>query len=211
VGGINPIAVEQCLRSGGRVVWMPVVHSLHMVKAQLAGKTKSLMTSTISVQDAITVLDDDGALTSQVREVVALVRDHRAVLATGHISPEEALHLVRFARSEGIERVVVTHPCALATSASVEMQREYAQAGALLEHCYSSCTPGLDDLPVSIIADAIKAVGAEHCLVATDLGQVFNPSPVEGLKEFLRKLHDEGVTERELRTMVRENPSTLFE
>jgi len=60
------------------------------------------------------------------------------------------------------------------------------------------------------IAEAIRRVGPESTILATDLGQADNPSPVEGLKRFIRSMLKEGITEEEIDLMVHINPGKII-
>ena len=211
VGGLNPFAVEQCLKRGGRVVWMPVVHSHHMVSRCLSGAVKTVVPQDCPIDRSISIVSADGQLTESAKEIVALVGERRATLMTGHVSPLEALQLTKFALANRVGHVVVNHPCGHAIGASDEMQRDLADAGALMEHCYAQCTPGLDGLSIDRIIASIHAVGPDRCIIATDLGQSFNPRPVDGLRFFLRDLLIAGLSTEELRTMVQTNPGRIID
>lgn len=208
-GGINPVAVERCLKLGGRFVWMPVVDALHTTRLWAAGTLRVVSPPSPIRREPISLLDGDGELTEDTRAVVALIAAHDAVLATGHIAPAEALALVAYARQAGVRRIIVNHPSAGSVGASPAVQRELAAMGALQEHCFAQTTPGIEGLPVAEIAAAIRAVGSEHCLLATDLGQAFNPRPVAGLRLFLAQLHAAGIPMDDLRRMTRDNPARL--
>lgn len=211
VGGLNPLAVERCLKHGGRFVWMPVSHARHTVALYEQGRLRMVNPPGLTREDAISLLDDEGELRPVVREIVRLIAVHDAVLGTGHISPEEAIALVRQARAAGVRRILVNHPSGYAVGASIAQQQELADLGAFMEHCYAQCTPGIDGLPVATIAEAIRAVGAARSILATDLGQTFNPSPVAGLRRFLDDLRGEGIADTDLRLMVADNPGRLLE
>ena len=75
VGGVNPAAVEVALGLGARIVWLPTLSSrqdvVNGVAAQLGLPGPGLV-----------VTDADDALLPETREVLALVREHDAVLAT---------------------------------------------------------------------------------------------------------------------------------
>ena len=47
-------------------------------------------------------------------------------------------------------------------------------------------------------AERIKSVGAEHFLLATDLGQTGNPSPPDGYKLLVTALLAEGITKDQI-------------
>jgi hypothetical protein len=65
-------------------------------------------------------------------------------------------------------------------------------------------------LPFEEIIDAIKRLGPQSTILATDLGQVDNPSPVDGLGMFLDKLLRSGIPEKDLEVMVKKNPKQLL-
>ena len=56
----------------------------------------------------------------------------------------------------------------------------------------------------------IQAVGAEHIVIATDLGQKTALYPDEGMLEFAKQLYDGGFSPEEIRRMMVENPATLI-
>jgi len=60
------------------------------------------------------------------------------------------------------------------------------------------------------MVDVIRTVGAEQCIVSTDLGQKFNPLPVEGLRMFIVTLLKYGITEDEINLLTKINPSKLL-
>jgi hypothetical protein len=210
VGGLNPAAVEACLRRAGKMVWMPVVDALNTVSLYAAGRLRLTVPPAISPEHALRVLDSDGRVCAPVREIVSLVAEHDAILCTGHISPAESITLVDYARRHGVRRMIVNHPAGKATGATLEEQKQLASMGAYMEHCAAQCTALLDHLPVATIAAAIASVGAERCILATDLGQPGNPRPVDGLSTFLLQLQASGCDERDLETMVQTNPGQLL-
>jgi predicted TIM-barrel fold metal-dependent hydrolase len=59
-------------------------------------------------------------------------------------------------------------------------------------------------------AKAIKEVGAQHCIMATDLGQYLNPTPADGMKEFILELQKRGITNEQINWMAKKNPARLL-
>ena len=59
-------------------------------------------------------------------------------------------------------------------------------------------------------AERIKAVGADHFVLATDLGQTGNPTPPDGYKAFVGALLAEGISKEQIRMMGRETPGALL-
>jgi hypothetical protein len=60
-------------------------------------------------------------------------------------------------------------------------------------------------------AKAIRAVGVESCILASDLGQVVNPLHPEGLKAYFAGLRQQGITDAEIARMSQANPASLFQ
>jgi len=47
------------------------------------------------------------------------------------------------------------------------------------------------------MADAIKFIGAEHCIISSDLGQYYNPPPAEGMRMFIAPAAEDGLSPTE--------------
>ncbi|MGH9255848.1 MAG: DUF6282 family protein, partial [Vicinamibacterales bacterium] len=99
VGGINPAAVEHMTRvtgGFGRIVWMPTFDAENQVR--YSKETRPFVS-----------VSRNGELLPEVKQVIALIAKHNLVLATGHSAAAEGLMLLREARSQGVQRMVVTH------------------------------------------------------------------------------------------------------
>jgi hypothetical protein len=209
-GGLNPAAVERTLRLGGRFIWMPVSDARHTVALYSEGKLRLVVPPSLTLDTAIALIDETGDFRPEVLAILSLIAEHDAVLGTGHISPADSLPLVKAARAAGVLRIVVNHPSGTSIGCTIADQIELARHGAYLEHCYAQTTPGLDGLPLTTIAESIRKVGAGSCILATDLGQTFNPTPAKGLRLFLQGLLDLGISRQDIATMTRDNPRTLI-
>ena len=209
VGGINPLAVEVAAREGARTVWLPTVDSVNesherdappgaavpvWVKLQ-----RELRDEGIEIEP-VPVVDDSGSLLPQLREVLAMIARHGMLLATGHLSRDEIFAVVDGAVEAGIADVVVTHPEFPSQSLSVEDQRALAERGALLERCFT--TPHTGKVPWEVWIENTRAVGAEHSVLSTDLGQVSNPPVEDGMALMVDRLLDAGFDEDEVHVMA---------
>lgn len=134
------------------------------------------------------------------------------VLATGHLSVSEAFALVDEARRKGVSKIVITHPLlkTLGAYLSLEKQRRMAAKGAFIEHCFSLTMPLMGRLDPMTIVKAIRAVGAEHCIMSTDLGQAYNPTPAEGMRMMIATMLKCGLSEKEIELMIKVNPAKLL-
>lgn len=203
IGGVNPAAVEVALGLGARIVWLPTLSSRqdfdNGVAAQLG-----------IPGPGIVVTDADDTLLPETHDVLALVKEHDAVLATGHVSAAEHYAVVRdFARSA---KVLVTHATEdLAGPKLTAAQcRELADLGAWIELCAMTCIGGLATRTVAQMVETIGAVGPERVTLGTDFGQKMNPHPAAGLQTYADALYAEGVTEADIRRMACTNPCELL-
>jgi predicted metal-dependent phosphotriesterase family hydrolase len=161
--------------------------------------------------EGIHLLDSKGHLRWEAVEICELIAGFDACLASGHVSAEEALALVKTAREIGVRRISITHASLQFLGLTAELQKELARFGAIIEHSFVGCT-ALNPHPLSMadIAAQVLTVGPEHCTLSTDLGQVLNPPPVEGFSTFAEGLVREGVSTNQIRRMVVENPRMLL-
>jgi hypothetical protein len=210
VGGLNPVAVEAALRMGAKFVFMPTYSSALNVK--LFGFAHPALPYPFPRHaEGIHLLDHNGHLSWEVVEICELIAGFDVCLATGHVSGEEAMVLVKAAREIGVRRIAVTHASLQFLGITPELQKDLAHLGAIIEHSFVGCTT-LNPHPLSLanIAAQILTVGPDHCILSTDLGQVLNPPPVEGFATFAEGLVREGVSINQIRRMVVENPRMLL-
>jgi hypothetical protein len=217
VGGMNAVAVEVAAREGARVVWMPTVDSenerAHLAAAGPDAKLpvwaeleRELRERGIAAEP-VPVVDGDGAVTPQTRDVLGAVARHDLVLATGHLANDEAAAVVDAAFEAGVRHVVVTHPDYPSQSMPVEQQVELADRGALIERCFTQ--PHTGKCSWEQWLEGVRAVGAERTVLSTDLGQVSNPPVEDGLPLMAERLLAAGFSEEEVRTMAVENTRRL--
>jgi hypothetical protein len=217
MGGMNPAAVEIAGRLGARIAWMPTVDSRNQrtsTAGDLPGATPAMWGALQAdlqahgiVPDVVEVVDPDGTVRERVRQVLRVLARHDMVLATGHLSGPEILAVVRAARQEGVRRVVITHPEFTSQRLSVDVQRELAAQGALLERCFT--TPHTGKVSWEDLFDNIRQVGPEHSVLSSDLGQPFNPPVEDGIALFADRLLHAGFTEAEVHTMAVTNSRAL--
>jgi predicted metal-dependent TIM-barrel fold hydrolase len=109
-------------------------------------------------------------------------------------------------------KVIVTHPLTTAAGhpLSLDRQKELAERGAYIEHCYIACTHPEQKLHPMRIVEAVRAVGAERCILDTDFGQDYNPPPAEGMKMMAAALKECGLDDGELELAMKTNPARLL-
>ena len=203
VGGVNPAAVEVALGLGARIVWLPTLSSRQDFDNGIAAQ--------LGIPGpGIVVTDADDRLLPETRDVLALVKQHDAILATGHVSAAEHYAVVKdFARTG---KVLVTHATEdlAGPNLSAAQCHELADLGAWIELCAMTCIGGLATRTPAEMAATIRAVGADHVTLGTDFGQKINPRPAAGLQTYADALYSEGLTEAEIRRMACDNPCELL-
>ena len=188
-GGLNPAAVENAIGYGAAVIWLPTLdaandHQYH--GNPLPG---------ICVTDC-----------QELHDILDLISKHDVILATGHCGVEEIRLVIKLGREHGVRKIVVTHVEAPFTAMNAEMQAELAAAGCMLERTWVFTTPALGRLlsPEAVIR-GIKSVGFERTILATDMGQANNPSPLDGYREYLTACRNGGFNEAQIHRMSFEN------
>jgi Family of unknown function (DUF6282) len=210
-GGINPDAVNWMARMQGgygRVVWFPTFDSDNHVKHFK------------DAPEGIKVLGADGKVLPAVREVLKICAEQKLIVQTGHLSPTEALAVIEAGRDAGVDRMVVTHAQFEVVNMTLEQMKLAAALGAKLELCAMGPLLGPEAhlewmrhwrrVKVEETAAAVKDIGAQNFILATDLGQMGNPSPADGLQLFVTDLMKSGLGKDQIMTMGREVTGKLL-
>jgi hypothetical protein len=206
MGGLNADAVEYAGKTGARVVWMPTFSSLNS-RAKMRGLGLPMQ------GDGFSILDSQGQLVPEIPNILKIIKKYDMVLASGHISPAETFALEKEARQIGIDKFVVTHPLDHEFFSQAFTKQDLVQLalnGAFIECTFIAFLASEFRHDPAHMVDIIKTVGAKQCIVSTDLGQSFNPLPVEGLRMFLVTLLKYGVTPDEINVMTKTNPAKLL-
>jgi hypothetical protein len=200
VGGINPSAVDRMTKvkgGWGRVVWMPTFDAENQVHYSKENRP-------------FVSVSRNGALLPEVKEVIGLIAKNKLTLATGHSTPAEVLMLIREARAQGVQRIIVTHAMLAPVGMSVAQMQEAVKLGAKLEFVYNALIGPNKMFEIGQYADAIRKVGVDACILSSDLGQAVNPLHPDGLMAFFAGLRSQGFTAAEIETMSKRNPAKVL-
>jgi hypothetical protein len=63
---------------------------------------------------------------------------------------------------------------------------------------------------IDTLVDWIRWVGPERSSLGSDLGQANNPYPVDSFRKICSRLLEAGMSEREVRMLVADNPAQLL-
>ncbi|MEJ2560880.1 MAG: DUF6282 family protein, partial [Anaerolineae bacterium] len=128
----------------------------------------------------------------------------------------EIQHLVPAAQAAGVKRILITHPELSITNMSIAVQQALAGPGVFFERCLIATVPPGPlvppgpIVPLSAIAAAVRQVGPETTVLATDFGQPENPSPVEGLQRYIAGMRELGISRKDIERMTQINPASLL-
>ncbi|AZV80847.1 hypothetical protein EBB79_23150 (plasmid) [Parasedimentitalea marina] len=207
-GGFNPYVVDSELNHGGKMIWMPTAQSANHIRSSFR-KSRLAMNVQLKAPKLLTVLDDSGQVTDPVKEILDSIAKFDAVLSSGHLHVWEIWKLFEEAKTRGVKNLIVNHPM-YGLHFTYDDIREIAEFGALIEQ--SACLyidSRFNVFEPELLVEHIRAAGVENSSIGSDLGQVDNPTPVEGMRQAIKLCLASGLTEDEVRLLVRDNPSKL--
>jgi hypothetical protein len=199
-GGMNPYAVErmaQMTGGYGRIVWMDSFDSEEQVRMEKQPRP-------------FVAVSKNGELLPETKAVIGMIAKYHLAMSTGHNTPEEDLMLISEAKRQGVEQIVVTHAMMKPIHMSIPQMQQAAALGAYIEFAYNGTIGKAKEFEVADYVRAIRAVGTEHCILSTDLGQPDNPNPVDGWIEYLAKLKMLRLTQKEIDVMSKKNPARVL-
>jgi hypothetical protein len=214
-GGINRFAVDHGIKLGAKLIWMPTFSSRNHIAHHKSDKdfakkfptTKEKMLTPVELG----VLDDNGRLLDEVKFILDMIAEADIVLSGGHLHISEIFPLFEEAKKRGVKKLLVNHPSYLIDATEDEM-RELVTMGAYLEHSMCMFVPGskfhfysprnLDNL--------IKAGTVDRTILGSDLGQVGNPTPIEGFKNVIATCLDLNYSQTDIKKMISGNASDLL-
>ena len=199
VGGVNPMAVRYMADvegTWGRIVWMPTHDSEHEVDYNKETRAKAIVSR-------------NGKLIPEVFEVLDLIKERNLTLATGHVTPEEALEIITEARKRGITKIIVTHPLLgpQFTDMSLPQLQESVKLGGAVEITAGAFSR--DGEAKTRAIDVIKTLGTQNVFIASDSGLVGTPNHPDALATAAKALRAAGFSEQDLNRMFKETPARL--
>ena len=224
VGGISADAIRGAMgfiHNGQptlRVVWMPTMHaSGHINMRKAAGSDYDIPEEWTGGKPVagrqlladITPISFDNTPIQQWQQVLDIIAANDLVLATGHLTGEDVMRLVPLAHQHGVKRILITHPLYGATALQAnELAYLVRNYNVFVEQTYALYL--LDHIAIERKIEQIQAVGVEHTILSSDLGQLTSPPPAEGLQDFVAKLMLAGLSLSDIEQMTKINPQKLI-
>jgi microsomal dipeptidase-like Zn-dependent dipeptidase len=181
----------------GRMVWMSTFDAENQIRANKSNAP-------------FVRVSQNGALLPETKAVIAAIAKHSLVLASGHVSAQEALLMFEEGRRLGVRAMVATHGMGAPTLLTVEQAQQATRLGAFIEFASGTLATPNAQAKIDRFAEDIRAVGVEHAIISSDLGQGGNPLPADGFATFMEALRKKGFTDQELDRMAKQNPAQLL-
>jgi hypothetical protein len=212
VGGMNPYAVEHTAAMGGKIVFMPTLAAQnHLSWEKSSGWSHPASTQKMRPASPVPVLDANGRVRDDVKEVLDVIARTDMALASGHLHVSETWLVFEEAQRRGVRRLVFTHPEEI-VDASLNDVRGIAAMGAFVEHSLCMFIEG-SKFKVCAEEDLrkhIDAAGVEQTILASDLGQPGTLSPLEGFRRGVRLCIALGYDDDQIHRMVSTNAARAF-
>ncbi|QBP41852.1 DUF6282 family protein [Paenisporosarcina antarctica] len=210
-GGLSPATVDTAIRLGAKVIWMPTFSSEE--HQRYFGKKKTNFFNSekkLSHSYGLEIWDDNKRILSEVHEILELIAEADIVLATGHLAPAEVSVLVDAAIEHKVEKILIQHTDLGIARIPHKLEFELIKKGCILEKCYLACSDDFNDIKKEEMAQSIKALDANSCVMVTDYGQSHNIPPIEALSQFIDDMLRGGLSDKEITKMIVDNPKQLL-
>lgn len=209
-GGLNRYAVEHGLQLGANIVWMPTFSAGNHIRHD--HRHRSLPTTNEMLRpQMLTVVDDMGRIKDEVKFILDQIAQADAVLSAGHLHISEIWPLFEEAKARGVNRRLVQHPT-FVIDASLRDIGELVSDGAFVEHsiCMFVEDSRFKFFDPETLDGLIKAGTVEQTILGSDLGQIDNPSPVEGFRSVIGLCIELGYDDDQIRAMIGGNAARLM-
>jgi hypothetical protein len=200
VGGMNAHAVDHMARVNGgwgRVVWMSTFDAENQIRTSKSSAP-------------FVRVSQNGTLLPETKAVIAAIRKHNFVLASGHVSAQEALLIFEEGQRLGVRGMVATHGMSSPTSLTAAQAQQAVRFGAFVEFVSGTLANTSAQARIDRLAEDIRTIGVDHAILSSDLGQAGNALPADGFATFIEALRKKGFTDQELDRMAKQNPARLL-
>lgn len=191
--------VENHAKLGCKVLWFPAFDAAWCRKG-------------LGLSGGISILDEAGRLKPQAKDLIRVVKDYGMVLCSGHMSYSETRALFEAAAHQGVTKLVATHPLVeMWPPMTLAEMCSLVALGAYVEHCYGLVLPRNGSYDPRRYVAAVQELGAGHTILSTDLAQITDCTPAEGMRSHIAMMLQFGCTYEEVERMAKTNPATLLD
>lgn len=208
-GGVNPYAVDHSNKLGGKIVWFPTFSARNHIEAY-AAKSFPKTARPMLPPTPLTVLDANGKLIDEAKQICDLIAEENVILAGGHLNVPELVALFTEAKARGVQRLMVNHPSYLIGCTDQDI-RDFVAMGAYMEHSICMFVPSrAKQHDAADLKHLIDVAGVDRTIMGSDLGLTQAPKPVDGFRMITSMLIDLGYSDDQIRTMTSKNAAGLL-
>ncbi len=208
-GGINPHAVDHAIKLGGKIVWFPTFAAKNHIEAY-ASKSFPKTAKPMLPPIPLTVLDANGKLTDEAKQICDLIAEANIILAGGHLHVSELFILFEEARKRGVKKMLVNHPSYI-IGCSDEDIRGLVALGAYMEHSICMFIPGrAKQHETEDLIHMMEVAGVDRTVLGSDLGLTQAPKPVDGYRMIVSDLLDHQVPKSDITKIISTNAAGLL-
>jgi len=208
-GGINPHAVDHSIKLGGKIVWFPTFAAKNHIEAY-ASKSFPKTAKPMLPPIPLTVLDANGKLIDEAKQICDLIAEGDNILAGGHLNVPELFALFEEARKRGVKKLMVNHPSYIVGCSDDDI-RGLVELGAYMEHSICMFIPGrAKQHETADLIHMMEVAGVDRTILGSDLGLTQAPKPVDGYRMIVSDLLDHQVSKDDIRKITSTNASILL-
>ncbi len=182
VGGANADAVAVAAAFGARVVWLPTISS----PAHIAASRSPELSAHRGIAFREVPVVDGGEVRSEWLDVFDEIARNDMVLASGHLTMDEAVAALDAARRRGVQRLVVNHPGLGFLDWRDEHTEQFRALGAHLEIGVLADILAREAGPRT--EDLVAAYPHELLVFGSDLGHSDYPPIAQGIRAWVSRL-----------------------
>ena len=182
VGGANPDAVAVAAALGARVVWLPTISA----PAHIAASSNPELSPHKGISFREVPVVDDGVLRPEWFDVLDEVVRNDLVLASGHLTMDEAVVALEVARQRGVQRLVINHPGLPFLGWRDEHLDQFRALGAHLEIGVLADILAGEAGPTT--EDLVASYPHELLVFGSDLGHRDYPPIAAGIRDWVERL-----------------------
>ncbi|MFD1881364.1 DUF6282 family protein [Paracoccus pacificus] len=204
LGGLNPSAVDYALKQGARVVWMATAHAKNHMdhEASKPGFKFPQNTRKTVAPIPLTLTDDNGVVRDEVKQILDLIAEADAVVSGGHHHVSELFPFYEEARARGVKRLFLNHPTYV-NECSFQDITALVGMGVKMEHSICMFVESTFKIfDEDHLKSVVDAAGVDHTFFGSDLGQMKNPDPAEGMRQIIAMLLELGYSDDDVRKMT---------
>jgi hypothetical protein len=204
--GMNSDAVRIALQYPNcKMIWFPTFTSFGFWRG--TGKRADGKMQRTDVR----LIADNAEVLPEVQEIMEMAVAKKVGIGFGHTDFKELLPLAKVAKKLGV-RATLDHPLLELNKLLLDEMKELADLGIYVG---TYCQPMIPSLyqPVADPMETvktIKAIGADRCIIGSDFGQVLHMDSIDGMRVFIRALLGFGISEKEVKVMLQDNPAKLM-